>query len=263
MTKPHVITAAEPAPRGLLAGRVAVVTAAAGSGIGYATARRFAREGAAVMLSDRHERRLAEARERLAAEVATPVAAWPCDVTDGTQVDALYDQVENQLGPIDVAFNNAGLGGASDLVDMPDDAWFRVIDVTLTSAFLCTRSLLRRMRVRGRGAIVNIASVTGWRAEAGQCHYAAAKAGVMALTRCAAIEAAEFGVRVNAVCPNITIHDNLQRAVGPELVEFWGRQQAQRRPAETHEVASVVTFLASDLASYLTGEIVSVSSQHP
>lgn len=258
-----MIVPVDPSPRGLLAGKVAVVTAAAGSGIGFAAARRLALEGAAVMLSDRHERRLAEACSALQAEVSTPVAAQPCDVTSLEQIELLYDETERQLGPIDVAFNSAGLGGDSPLIDMNDESWFRVLDVTLRSAMWCTRSLMRRMMPRGRGAIVNIASVTGWRAEAGQCHYAAAKAGVMALTRCAAIEAAPFGVRINCVSPNITLHDNLRRAVGQELVDYWGSVQAQGRPAEPHEVASVVAFLASDWSSYLTGEVVSVSSQHP
>lgn len=253
----------ELAGRGLLDGRVALVTAAAGTGIGYATARRFALEGASVMLSDRHEARLAACAEQLRAEVDTPVMAWPCDVTDASAIVELHDVTEAQLGPIDVAFNNAGLGGASELVDMADDEWFRVIDVTLTSTFRSCRSLLSRMIRRGSGVIVNNASVTGRRAEAGQAHYGAAKAGVMALTRCAALEAAPHGVRVNAVAPTITMHENLARAVGDELVASWAAEQAQRRAAMPDEVARVVTFLASDLASYVTGEVIPVSSQHP
>jgi len=177
---------APPEPRDLLRGRVAVVTAAAGTGIGFATARRFALEGASVMISDRHEIRLVAALESLRAEVTTPVAAMPCDVTDGDQIERLYDATEAQLGPIDVAFNNAGLGGRSALVDMTDEVWTHVLDVTLYSAFRCTRSLLRRMIPRRTGTIINIASVTAWRAEAEQSHYAAAKAAVAALSRCAA-----------------------------------------------------------------------------
>jgi 3-oxoacyl-[acyl-carrier protein] reductase len=252
-----------PEPRGLLGGRVAVVTAAAGTGIGFATARRFALEGAAVMISDRHEGRLASSLEALRAEVSTPVAAVPCDVRDGGQIERLYDATEAELGPIDVAFNNAGLGGRSSLVEMRDEEWTRVLDVTLYSAFRCTRSLLRRMMPRRRGTIINIASVTAWRAEAEQTHYGAAKAGVAALTRCAAIEAAPFGIRVNAVAPTITMHDNLARAVGQDVVEMWAGTQAQGRVAETSEIAAVVAWLASDYASYMTGEVVSVSSQRP
>ena len=116
---------------------------------------------------------------------------------------------------------------------------------------------------RGRGVIVNNASVTGWRAEAGQSHYAAAKAGVMALTRCAAVEAAGHGIRVNAIAPTITAHDNLARAVGSEVLDGWAAAQPQGRAAEPFEIASAVAFLASDNASYLTGEVISMSSQHP
>jgi 3-oxoacyl-[acyl-carrier protein] reductase len=252
-----------PPARGLLTGRVAVITAAAGTGIGGAVALRFAQEGAAVMLSDRSTERLQETRERLAAEVSTPVAAFPCDVTDPTAIEALYDQAERELGPVDVAFNNAGLGGAAALVDMTDDEWARVMDVTLTSTFQCTRALLRRMTPRRSGVIVNNASVTGWRAEAGQCHYAAAKAGVMALTRCAAVEAAPYGVRINAIAPTITVHENLARAVDSDVLAEWAAAQPQRRPAEPFEIAASAAFLASDLSSYMTGEVLSVSSQHP
>jgi 3-oxoacyl-[acyl-carrier protein] reductase len=247
----------------LLAGRVAVVTAAAGTGIGFATARRLAQEGAAVMLSDRHERRLAESLEALRAEVDVAVDAVACDVTDTAQIEHLYDETERRLGPIDVACNNAGLGSARQLVDMSDDEWTRVIDISLYSAFRCTRSLLRRMIPRRTGVIVNVASVTGWRAEAEQCHYGAAKAGVMALTRCAAMEAAPHGVRVNAVSPTITMHANLVRAVGEDVLERRAAEQLQGRPAHTWEIATVVAFLASDLSSYLTGEVIPVSSQHP
>jgi 3-oxoacyl-[acyl-carrier protein] reductase len=254
---------APPAPRGLLTGRVAVVTAAAGTGIGFATARRFALEGAAVMLSDKHERRLRESQERLAAEVDTPVAAHPCDVTSDADIEMLYDTAERTLGPIDVAFNNAGLGGKRALIEMADDEWTRVLDVTLFSVFRCTRSLLRRMIPRRRGSIINIASVTAWRAESEQCHYGAAKAGVAALTRCAAMEAAPFGIRINAIAPTITTHENLARAVGEDVVRYWATVQAQGRVCETFEIAAAVAWLASDYSSYMTGEVVSVSPQRP
>ena len=119
------------------------------------------------------------------------------------------------------------------------------------------------MYERGSGVIVNNASVLGWRAQAGQAHYAAAKAGVMALTRCAAIEAAPHGVRVNAVSPSIAMHANLQKVVREGLLEELAAAEAFGRWAEPWEVANVIVFLASDYSGYMTGEIVSVSSQHP
>nr|WSY55652.1 SDR family oxidoreductase [Streptomyces sp. NBC_00886] len=248
---------------GLLKGRTAVVTAAAGAGIGGATARRFLEEGARVLISDAHARRLKEYEAELAGEFgAQSVTALPCDVTDETQVQALFDAAVAAHGHLDVVVNNAGLGGTSDLVDMSDEQWSRVLDVTLNGTFRCTRAALRAMRGTGGGVIVNNASVVGWRAQAGQAHYAAAKAGVMALTRCAAIEAAEYGVRVNAVSPSLAMHPHLVKVTTPELLEELTAREAFGRYAEPWEVANVIVFLASDYSSYMTGEAVSVSSQH-
>src|SRR6185503_20175307 len=168
---------------------------------------------------------------------------------------------ERELGGIDVMINNAGLGGSAPIVDMTDDQWGVVIDVTLNGTFRCTRAALQHMQARGTGVIVNNASVLGWRAQAEQAHYAAAKAGVMAFTRCAAIEAAKHGVRVNAVAPSIAMHEFLAKVTPPELLEELAKREAFGRAAETWEVANVMVFLASDLSSYMTGEIVPVSSQ--
>jgi 3-oxoacyl-[acyl-carrier protein] reductase len=126
-----------------------------------------------------------------------------------------------------------------------------------------TRAALRRMLPAGGGVIVNNASVVGWRAQAGQAHYAAAKAGVMALTRCAALDAAEHNVRVNAVAPSLAMHPFLAKVTSPELLTELAGKEAFGRAAEPWEVANVMVFLASDYASYLTGEVISVSSQHP
>ncbi|MEV6501199.1 SDR family oxidoreductase [Streptomyces prunicolor] len=248
---------------GLLKGRTAVVTAAAGAGIGGATARRFLQEGARVLISDAHARRLKEYEAELAGEFGSEsVAALPCDVTDEAQVQGLFDAAVAAHGRLDVVVNNAGLGGTSDLVDMADEQWSKVLNVTLNGTFRCTRAALRAMRESGGGVIVNNASVVGWRAQAGQAHYAAAKAGVMALTRCAAIEAAEYGVRVNAVSPSLAMHPHLVKVTTPELLAELTAREAFGRYAEPWEVANVIVFLASDYSSYMTGEVVSVSSQH-
>ncbi|MEU6379361.1 SDR family oxidoreductase [Streptomyces sp. NPDC046909] len=248
----------------LLTGRGAVVTAAAGAGIGGATARRLLEEGASVVVSDAHARRLKESAAELAdAFGADRVASLPCDVTDEDQVAALFDLAEERHGRLDIVVNNAGLGGTADLVDMSDEQWSRVLDVTLNGTFRCTRAALRRMKAGGEGGVVvNNASVIGWRAQRGQAHYAAAKAGVMALTRCAAVEAAEYGVRVNAVAPSLAMHPHLVKVTTPELLEELTAREAFGRYAEPWEVANVIVFLASGYSSYMTGEIVSVSSQH-
>ncbi|SPF00844.1 SDR family oxidoreductase [Streptomyces sp. MA5143a] len=249
---------------GLLRGRTAVITAAAGAGIGGATARRFLEEGARVLISDAHPRRLKEHEAKLAGEFgADAVTATACDVTDEDQVRALFATAVRLHGRLDVVVNNAGLGGSSDLVDMTDEQWSKVLDVTLGGTFRCTRAALRHMRETGGGVIVNNASVVGWRAQAGQAHYAAAKAGVMALTRCAAVEAAGYGVRVNAVSPSLAMHPHLVKVTTPELLAELTAREALGRYAEPWEVANVIVFLASGYSSYLTGEVVSVSNQHP
>ncbi|MCB9727268.1 MAG: SDR family oxidoreductase [Deltaproteobacteria bacterium] len=250
-----------PEPRGLLRGKRVVITAAAGGGIGFAVARRCVEEGATVVISDIHERRLGEAADALEALGGARPLALRCDVTRQAEVDALFAAAE-QAGGVDVVMNNAGLGGTSSLVDMGDDEWQRVMDVSLTGTMRCVRAALRLMMPRGAGAIVNNASVLGWRAQAGQAHYAAAKAGVMALTRCAAIEAAGAGVRVNAVAPSLAMHPFLEKVTSRELLAELTAREAFGRAAEPWEVANVMVFLASDLSSYLTGEVLSVSSQH-
>ncbi|WP_308401229.1 SDR family oxidoreductase [Streptomyces sp. AC512_CC834] len=247
----------------LLAGRTAVITAAAGAGIGGATARRFLEEGARVVIGDAHERRLRESAAALAGEFgADNVAALPCDVTDEGQVDALFALAAERHGGLDVVVNNAGLGGTADLVDMTDDQWGKVLDVTLGGTFRCTRAALRRLKEQdGGGVVVNNASVIGWRAQRGQAHYAAAKAGVMALTRCAALEAADFGVRVNAVAPSLAMHPHLVKVTTPGLLAELTEREAFGRYAEPWEIANVIVFLASGYSSYMTGETISVSSQ--
>jgi 3-oxoacyl-[acyl-carrier protein] reductase len=237
----------------LLAGKRVLVTAAAGTGIGFATAKRCAEEGATVVISDAHERRVAEAGERLG------VPSIRCDVTREDDVARMFELA----GDVDVVVNNAGLGGTANVVDMTDEQWARILDVTLTGTFRCVRAALRVMLPRRRGVIVNNASVLGWRAQAGQACYAAAKAGVMALTRCAAIEAAPAGVRVNAVAPSLAMHAHLAKVTSDELLRELTAREAFGRAATPEEVANVIVFLASDLSSYMTGEVVAVSSQHP
>ena len=255
---------AEPPGRGLLEGRRVVVTAAACAGIGSAVARRALIEGASVLISDIHERRLSATCDRLEADTGSRPASARCDVTSEDDVRALIDAAATQLGGLDVMMNNAGLGGSVRLVDMTDEQWSAVLSVTLDGTMRCTRAALRRMVDQGTGgAIVNNASVSGWRAQAEQAHYAAAKAGVMALTRCAALEAAEHGIRVNCVAPSLAWHPFLARTTDEALLADLARREAFGRPAEPWEVANVMVFLASDLAGYMTGEAVSVSSQHP
>ncbi|MCV7055905.1 (5R,7aS)-5-hydroxy-7a-methyl-1-oxo-2,3,5,6,7,7a-hexahydro-1H-indene-carboxyl-CoA reductase [Mycolicibacterium gilvum] len=247
---------------GLLKGKVVLVTAAAGTGIGSTTARRALLEGADVVVSDYHERRLGETRDELAALGLGKVDAVVCDVTSTEAVDALITSTVEKAGRLDVLVNNAGLGGQTPVIDMTDDEWDRVLNVTLTSVMRATRAALRYFRDAPHGGvIVNNASVLGWRAQHSQSHYAAAKAGVMALTRCSAIEAVDYGVRINAVSPSIARHKFLEKTSSSELLDRLAEGEAFGRAAEPWEVAATIAFLASDYSSYLTGEVISVSSQ--
>ncbi|CAB5017211.1 MAG: SDR family oxidoreductase [Actinobacteria bacterium] len=252
-----------PSAHGLLAGKVVLVTAAAGTGIGFATAKRAVEEGATVVISDTHERRLGEAADQLAEISGDRPLAIMCDVTVEEQVQNLFDTAAQVHGGIDVVVNNAGLGGTANVTEMTDEQWSKVLDVTLNGTFRCTRAAMRHMQPRGKGAIVNNASVLAWRAQEGQAHYAAAKAGVMALTRCAAIEAAPFGVRINAVAPSIAMHAFLAKVTTDEVLDVLTSREAFGRAAEPWEIANVIVFLASEYSTYMTGEVVSVSSQHP
>ena len=247
---------------GLLDGKNVLVTAAAGTGIGFATALRSVEEGAAsLVISDIHERRLGEAADKIEAETGKRPHTVLCNVTKEDEVQAMFELAAAEMGHVDVLMNNAGLGGYAKIVDMTDEQWNVVLDVTLNGCFRCTRAALKHMMPRGAGAIVNNASVLGWRAQEGQAHYAAAKAGVMALTRCSAIEAAEANVRVNCVAPSLAMHPFLAKVTPPGLLDELQKKEAFGRGAEPWEISNVMVFLASDYSSYMTGEVLSVSSQ--
>ncbi len=244
---------------GLLKHKRVLVTAAAGTGIGFATAKKCAEEGATVFVSDMHPERTQKAATEIGA-----VGFALCDVTQQEQVDALFAAAQQAMGGIDVVVNNAGLGGTANLIAMRDEEWLKVLDVTLNGCFRVNRAAMQVMKDSGTGGvIVNNASVLGWRAQKGQAHYAAAKAGVMALTRCAGLEGAEFGVRVNAVAPSLALHPFLHKVTSKELLAELEAREAYGRGSEVWEQANVIVFLASDYSSYMTGEVISTSSQHP
>ncbi len=254
------------AGHGLLRGKKIVITAAAGTGIGYSAAKKCIEEGAQVFISDIHEGRLQKAQDSLAAETGQRPAYAICNVTNQDDVDGLFEAASGALGGINVVINNAGLGGTADLVDMTDEQWMVVLDVTLNGCFRVNRAAMQHMRAQydaghGGGVIVNNASVLGWRAQKGQAHYAAAKAGVMALTRCAGVEGADFGVRVNAVAPSLALHPFLHKVTSKALLAELEAKEAFGRGSEVWEQANVMVFLASDYSSYMTGEVISTSSQ--
>ncbi|MDY3197836.1 MAG: SDR family oxidoreductase [Pseudomonadaceae bacterium] len=252
------------AGHGLLKGKSVLITAAAGAGIGFAAATRAVEEGCrAIVISDVHEGRLAASVDKLKQDTGLDVV-WGklCNVTDEAEVRALIDFAEDKLQGIDILINNAGLGTTKALIEMEDAEWHKVIDVTLNGTMRMTRYMLQVMKARGQGGvIVNNASVLGWRAQKEQSHYAAAKAGVMALTRCSALEAAELNVRINAVAPSLAVHPMLRKSAPEALLKELEGREAYGRGAECWEVANVMMFLSSDYSSYMTGEVLPVSSQ--
>jgi len=248
----------------LLEGKSVLITAAAGAGIGFSAATRAVEEGCrAIVISDVHEGRLSASVEKLKEETGLQnVWGQVCNVTVEEEVQALVNFAEEKLNGVDILINNAGLGTSKRLIEMEDSEWDKVINVTLNGTMRMTRYMMKVMRDRKKGGvIINNASVLGWRAQKEQAHYAAAKAGVMALTRCAALEAAEFNVRINAVAPSIAMHPMLRKSAPPELLAELESKEAYGRAAEVWEVANVMIFLASDYSSYMTGEILPVSSQ--
>ncbi len=250
--------------RDLIKGKSVLITAAAGAGIGGAAAKRAIEEGCrAIVVSDVHEGRLEKSVAELK-ELTGKDNVWGklCNVTDEDDVQALIAFAEEKLDGTDILINNAGLGTSKLLIDMDDAEWDKVIQVTLYGTMRMTRHMMKTMKARNKGGvIVNNASVLGWRAQKEQAHYAAAKAGVMALTRCAAVEAAEYNIRINAVAPSIAMHPMLRKSAPAELLAELESKEAFGRAAEVWEVANVMLFLASDYSSYLTGEVISTSSQ--
>ncbi|MEI2705338.1 MAG: SDR family NAD(P)-dependent oxidoreductase [Ilumatobacteraceae bacterium] len=197
---------------------VALVTAAAGAGIGAAIARRLAADGLDVVVTDAHERRAAQLAEALSAERGREFLSAALDVTDPAAVQALVDRVAAERGGLRVLVNNAGWSKIEPVAEMDLETWRRCLDVDLNGTFYCMRYALPVMIAGGGGAIVNISSIAGWEmtAEHGAA-YSAAKAGVMALTRVAAAENGRHGIRVNAVAPGLIYNDFLTKIYPPEF----------------------------------------------
>ncbi|HSA51456.1 MAG TPA: 3-oxoacyl-ACP reductase FabG [Yinghuangia sp.] len=240
----------------MLEGRNAVVTGAA-QGIGLEIAKVFCANGARVVLGDRDGDAARAAAEELAAAGGSAVGV-SCDVTAPEQVDELVRTCVDTYGALDVFVNNAGVTRDATLRKMTLDDFETVVDVHLKGTWLGTRAASLVMREQGRGAIVNISSLSGKVGFVGQTNYSAAKAGVVGLTKAAAKELAHLGVRVNAVQPGL-IRTAMTEAMRKDIWDAKEREVPLQRAGEPVEVANAVLFLASDLSSYITGTVIEVT----
>ena len=240
---------------GLLSGKTAVITGGA-QGIGYAIAERFVAEGARVVLGDMNAEQVTKAAHDLGGdEVARGIA---CNVTSADDVKALIDGAVDAFGAVDVMVNNAGITRDATMRKMTEEQFDQVIDVHLKGTWLGTRTAAAHMRERGSGAIVNLSSISGKVGFVGQTNYSAAKAGIVGLSKAAAKELAHLGVRVNCIQPGL-IRTAMTEAM-PERI--WDQKMSEipmGRAGEPSEIASVATFLASDLSSYMTGTVLEVT----
>lgn len=241
--------------------KVAVVTAAAGAGIGAAITRRLAADGFDVVVTDAHERRSKELADALAEEHGRDFLSVPLDVTDASAVAAAMDRVAAQRGRLDVLVNNAGWSKIESVAEMSLETWQRCLDVDLTGTFLGMRHALPHMIAAGSGAIVNISSIAAYETSTEHgAAYSAAKAGVLALTRVAAAENGRHGIRVNAVTPGLIYNDFLRKIYPDEFFDGYAENRSLvGRIGQPEDIANLVSFLVSDQAGYITGEVYGVS----
>lgn len=236
---------------GELDDRVAIVTGST-RGIGRALAERFAAEGAKVVINGRSQ----DASDAAAAEIDGDTLAIAADVGSADQVNAMVQQTLGKWGRIDILVNNAGIALDHFITGVPDDEWDRVIATNLSGPFYATRAVVRPMKEREKGAIVNVISWAGLRGNVGQTPYSASKAGLIGLTLACAKELAKFGIRCNAISPAVATE--IASHMPEELKKKTGARTPLRRRGTLDDVAEAVLFLAGDRSSYTTGQIVNV-----
>jgi 3-oxoacyl-[acyl-carrier protein] reductase len=240
-----------------LKGRVALLTAAAGAGIGQATARAMAKEGAHVMITDAHPKRPMAVAEAISKEFGVEALGMPCDVNQRDQIQAAVEAAVKKFGRIDILFNNAGINRLSPVAEMTDEVWELVINTCLRGTFYTCRAVLSSMIKHGFGRIVNVASVAGFMGLGdGQSHYSAAKAGIMAFTRCLAMEVASHRITANAIAPGFIYNEFLARIYPEEEIKRMHEGIPYARKGTPQDIANIAVFLCSDEGEYVTGQTI-------
>jgi len=243
---------------GKLEGKVAIVTGA-GRGIGRGIALELAAQGAKVVLWDISEESVQGTVAGLK-EGGSTAMAIAADVSNAAAVDDVFAKVEAELGPVDVLVNNAGITRTAMLLKMTDQQWDDVLRVNLTAIFYTTRAAARLMKERGRGAIVNVSSTAGQKGTIGQVNYAAAKAGVIGLTKATALELARYNIRCNCVAPGVVETEMTTKVLTDEkLRPQYLAGIPLGRVGQPYDIAATIAFLASDEASFITGQILGVN----
>jgi 3-oxoacyl-[acyl-carrier protein] reductase len=239
-----------------LADRVAIVTGS-GRGIGRAIALRLAKAGASVVINDVGDMAPAEGVAADIREMGRASLVVPADVSQSADVAGMVDRAVGEYGKVDILVNNAGITRDQLILRMPDEDWDKVLGINLKSVFLCTKAVLRPMMKQRQGRIVNIASIVGLIGNAGQANYAAAKAGIIGLTRTTAKEGAPRGITANAVAPGFIDTPMTQQLPEDRKSELM-RQVLLGYLGTPEDVAEAVAFLASDAARYITGQVLTV-----
>jgi 3-oxoacyl-[acyl-carrier protein] reductase len=237
--------------------KVAVVTGSA-RGIGYAIAHNLAQKGATVVVSDLDQDASEKAASAIAQETGAKLIGIKANVADFEDVQKLMDKTKEELGRIDILVNNAGITKDNLLLRMTAEDWKKVIDVNLNSVFNCTKAAIRTMLKQKYGRIVNVASVIGLMGNAGQANYAASKAGIIAFTKSVAKEFGSKSITCNAVAPGF-IQTEMTASLPKEYLDNIISALPLKRLGEVKDVANLVAFLASDMASYITGQVITVA----
>lgn len=242
-----------------LKGRVALITGA-GSGLGLATAKVFAAEGAVVAAVDQHISDLDSEIAGFGENSQRRISSFELDVTDRDGLGAVYEKIVKSFGQVDILVNNAGIAQIKDFVDISPVEWRRMMDVHVKGAFLCSQAVLPSMIDKRWGRIINTASVAGMTGGPRNAHYATAKASIVGFTRSLALEYARYGITVNAVAPGLINTPMVTRGTGADkekVVDYFTRRIPVRKLGEATDIAKAHLYLASEDASYITGQILS------